>query len=144
MAFRGHFEHTLDAKNRLSMPAKFRAAFSSGIVLQQPSEPCVAMWTQEGFESSLAAVLAQLNPGSTQRRDLQRYYAGNCWDAELDSAGRVTLIRPLLAHAGVEKDLVVVGNIDRLELWEPGRWRAEQERLSSEIPAIEGSLGHPA
>jgi MraZ protein len=144
VAFRGHFEHTLDAKNRLSMPAKFRAAFSDGIVLQQPTEPCVAVWTQDGFESSLASVLAQFPPGSAERRSIQRYYAAHCWDAELDSAGRVTMIRQLLAHAGVEKDVVVVGNNDHLELWEPDRWRSEQNRLGSEIPAIEGSLGHPS
>ena len=50
MAFRGHFDHSLDAKNRLSIPAKFRAAFSSGLVLSKFLEPCIAIWTPDGFE----------------------------------------------------------------------------------------------
>ncbi|HEX8856880.1 MAG TPA: MraZ N-terminal domain-containing protein, partial [Thermoleophilaceae bacterium] len=68
MAFRGHFDYSLDAKNRLNVPPKFRAAFSGGVVLAKALEPCVAIWTPEDFESFTESFLANLNPVSAERR----------------------------------------------------------------------------
>src|SRR5918995_65891 len=51
LAFRGHFDYSLDAKNRLTVPTKFRAAFSSGIVLAKGLEPCIAIWTPDAFDT---------------------------------------------------------------------------------------------
>ncbi len=144
MAFRGQFDYSLDAKKRLNVPPKFRAAFSGGVVLAKALEPCVAIWTPDGFEAFTSSFLANLNPVSAERRKLTRYFAGNSWDVELDSAGRVTLNAPLLAHAGISKEVVVVGNLDHLEVWGRDRWQQDQESLDSEIVGIAESLGHPS
>ena len=56
MAFRGTFDHSLDAKNRLTVPAKFRAALSEGVVLAKGIEPCVAIWTPEDFDALIERV----------------------------------------------------------------------------------------
>ena len=142
MAFRGHFDYSLDAKNRLNVPPKFRAAFSDGVVLAKALEPCVALWTPEGFEGFTESFLPGLNPVSAERRKLTRYFAGNSFDAELDTAGRVTLNPALLAHAGIEKEVVVVGVLDHLEVWARDRWLADQEELDAEVVEIAESLGH--
>ena len=63
MAFRGHFEHALDAKNRLNVPARVRAAFSAGLVLAQGLEPCVTIWVPEAFEAWTQSFLADLSLG---------------------------------------------------------------------------------
>ena len=144
MAFRGQFDYSLDAKNRLNVPAKFRPAFSDGVVLAKALEPCVAIWAPAAFEAWTASFLANLNPVSRERRALTRYFAGNSWDAELDSAGRVTLGAPLLGHAGISKEVVVVGNLDHLEVWDRDRWQQDQRSLDSEIVGIAESLGHPS
>ncbi len=144
MAFRGQFDYTLDAKKRLNVPAKFRPAFSNGVVLQKWLEPCVALWAPDVFERFTDSFLADLNPVSAERRKLARFFSGNAWDAELDSAGRVTLGAPLLEHAGIEREVVVVGNIDHVELWDPERWRSDQRALDGEIVEIAESLGHPS
>jgi len=144
LAFRGQFDFSLDAKNRLNVPAKFRPAFSAGVVLAKALEPCVAIWAPESFEAWTASFLSNLNPVSKERRSLTRYFAGNSWDAELDSAGRVTLNAPLLRHAGISKEVVVIGNLDHLEVWDRGRWLKDQETLDSEIVGIAESLGHPS
>ena len=89
MAFRGQYDHSLDAKNRLNVPAKFRAAFADGVVMQKWLEPCVAVWTPNQFEAFTESFLAGLNPLSRERRRLSTYFSGNSWDVELDSAGRV-------------------------------------------------------
>src|SRR4051812_25255501 len=103
MAFRGQFDYSLDAKNRLNVPAKFRPAFSGGVVLAKALEPCVAIWAPDSFETWTESFLSNLNPVSRERRTLTRYFAGNSFDVELDSAGRVTLTAPLLKHAGISK-----------------------------------------
>ena len=144
MAFRRHFDYSLDAKNRLNVPAKFRAAFSSGVVLAKALEPCVAIWAPDTFESWTQSFLSNLNPVSAERRKLTRYFAGNTFDAELDSAGRVTLNPALLDHAGIDKEVVIVGNLDHIEVWDRARWADHQQELNAEISGIAESLGHPS
>ena len=144
MAFRGHFEHSLDAKNRLSIPARFRAAFSSGTVLAKDFEPCVAVWTAEAHEAIVERALGPLNPMGSDYRRLSRYFQGNSFDIELDASGRVTLPPPLLGHTGIEKEVVVVGVGDRLEVWAKERWDEQQEALDAEIGEVTERLGNPS
>jgi MraZ protein len=144
LAFRGQYDFSLDAKNRLNVPAKFRPSFSDGVVLAKALEPCVAIWAPDEFERWTESFLSNLNPVSAERRKLTRYFAGNSWDVELDSAGRVTLSGQLLAHAGISKEVVVIGNLDHIEVWDRGRWQEHQESLDNEIVGIAESLGHPS
>jgi MraZ protein len=144
LAFRGHFDYSLDAKKRLNVPPKFRASFSGGVVLAKALEPCVAIWTPDGFEQWTESFLSRLGPLSPERRKLTRFFAGSSFDAELDSAGRVTLNQALLDHASIQKELVVVGNLDHLEVWDRDKWLADQRALSDEIVEIAESLGHPS
>jgi MraZ protein len=144
LAFRGHFEHSLDAKNRLSIPARFRAAFSGGTVLAKDPEHCVAIWTPDTHEAIIERALGELNPMGSQYRKLSRFYQGNSFEIDLDASGRVTLPAPLLAHATIEKEVVVVGVGDHLEVWGAERWRSEQEALDAEIGEVTESLGNPS
>ena len=144
MAFRGHFDYSLDAKKRLNVPPKFRASFSGGLVLAKGLEPCVAIWTPSGFEEWTESFLSRLGPLSQERRKLTRFFAGSSFDSELDSAGRVMLNQQLLDHAAISKEVVVVGNLDHLEVWDRDKWIADQRELSDEIVEIAESLGHPS
>jgi MraZ protein len=144
VAFRGHFDYSLDAKKRLNVPPKFRAAFSGGVVLAKALEPCVAIWTPDAFEGFTQSFLTNLNPVSKERRKLTRYFAGSSFDSELDAAGRVMLNGALLEHAGIEKEVVVVGNLDHLEVWDRDKWLKDQGELNEEIVEIAESLGHPS
>jgi MraZ protein len=144
LAFRGHYDHSLDAKKRLSIPARFRAAFSSGVVLAKDPEACIAVWTPDAFEGQTERAFSGLNPFSPEYRKLSRFFSGNSFDVELDAAGRVTLNPALLAHAGIEKDVVVVGVGEHLEVWDRERWLAEQRELDSSVEKVAESLGHPS
>jgi MraZ protein len=144
LAFRGHFEHSLDAKNRLSIPARFRAAFSSGTVLAKDFEPCVAVWTAEAHETIVERALGPLNPLSKDYRDLSRYFQGNSFDTELDASGRVILPAPLLERTGIQKEVVVVGVGDHLEVWAKERWQEQQEALDAQIGEVTERLGNPS
>jgi MraZ protein len=144
LAFRGHYEHSLDAKKRLSIPTRFRAAFASGTVLAKEPEPCIAIWTPETNEAIITRALSGLNPMGSEHRKLSRFFQGNSFENDLDSSGRVTLPPPLLAHAGIEKEVVVVGVGDHLEVWAKERWQAEQEALDAEIGEVTERLGNPS
>ena len=145
MAFRGHFDQTLDAKNRLNVPAKLRPAFADGLVLMKSHDaPCVAIFTPEGFDSFSDKFLPRLNPMSPKYQKLTRYLAGSSFDMELDSGGRVTLNGVLLAHAGIEKDVVLIGAHDRLELWSRERWEQQEQALPDQVAEIAQDLEHPS
>lgn len=144
MAFRGHYEHSLDAKNRLSIPARFRASFSDGVVLAKDPETCVAVWTPATHESIIERALGSLNPMGSEYRKLSRFYQGNSFDVDLDASGRVTLPPTLLSHAAVSKEVVVVGVGDHLEVWGKERWQEQQEALDKEIEEVTERLGHPS
>jgi MraZ protein len=144
LAFRGHYEHSLDAKNRLSIPAKFRAALASGVVLAKDSEPCVAVWTPERHEAIIERAVAGLNPLGSEYKKIARFFQANSFEVELDAAGRATLPPPLLGHAGIEKEVVVAGVGDHLEVWGRERWNQEQRSLDAQIGEVTDRLGDPS
>jgi MraZ protein len=144
LAFNGTFEHTLDAKNRLTVPSKFRAALAGGVFLVQGADPCISVYPAATYEAITAAAVADLNPLSAQAKRLKRMYHAWAHDTELDSAGRVMLTPRHLAHAGIEREVVITGVGDCLELWSPERWTAYDSDLVAQAPDIAESLGHPA
>jgi MraZ protein len=144
LAFRGHFDQTLDEKNRLNVPARFRAAFAGGVVVVKWIEPCVAVFTPEGFEAATEEMVGGLNPADRRRRNVLRFFAGNSWDVGIDSGGRVTLNQPLLDHAGIGREITVVGSVDHLEVWDRERWTEHEQELSAGIADLAESLGNPS
>src|ERR1700719_165661 len=89
--FRGTFDHTLDAKNRLTVPARYRAALADGVVVTRPldQKPCVGMWRAQEYSSYCERALAALPALSPRLTELQRFFYGDSQDADLDAAGRV-------------------------------------------------------
>jgi len=144
MVFRGTFDYSLDAKNRLTVPARFRAALAEGVVLAKGLEPCVTLWTPKGFDEHSQSALSGFHPVSPQAQKLKRFFNANSLDTELDSAGRVGIPPFLLEHAGLSKEVVVTGVHDALEIWDRPSWTAYNSALSSEIHDITASLGQTA
>ena len=144
MAFRGTFDYTLDAKNRLTVPSKLRAAFSEGAFLVKAADRCISLYPSSTYSSLVDTALSRLNPLSDERRDANRYFRANAQAVELDSAGRVMIATRQLEHAGIDRDVVVIGAGDCLELWDPSAWTAYDSDLTARAPDITASLGHPA
>lgn len=144
MAFRGTFDHTLDAKNRLTVPARFRAELAGGVVLAMGLERCIALWTPGAYDEYTGAALQGLHPLSKEAQKLRRFFSANSLDTELDGAGRVMVPGFLLEHAGLGKDVVVTGAGEWLEIWDRGTWATYNAALASDIDDITASLGHTA
>jgi MraZ protein len=144
--FRGTFDHTLDAKNRLTVPARYRAALADGAVLAWPvdQKPCVGVWRSQEYELYSRRALADLNPLSPRLAELERFFYGSSQDADLDAAGRIMVPRALADRAGLQKDVVVVGAGERLELWDRGRWNDHQSTLLSGVAEITAGVDDPS
>jgi MraZ protein len=144
--FRGTYDHTLDAKNRLTVPARYRAALADGVVLAMPVDqrPCVQVWRPEEYGVYTTGALAELKPLSSQRSELERFFYGGSHDAELDAAGRIMVPPSLREHARLIKDAVVVGAGDRLELWDRTTWNEHRSTLLSGVAKVVESVDDAA
>ncbi|HEY0515585.1 MAG TPA: division/cell wall cluster transcriptional repressor MraZ [Solirubrobacteraceae bacterium] len=136
--FRGTFDHTLDAKNRLTVPARYRAALADGVVLAMPIDqmPCVGVWRPQDYDIYTSRALEALPPLSPRRTQLERYLYGSSADLELDAAGRIMVPGFLGDHAKLQKDVVVVGVGDRMELWNRSAWNEHRPALLSGVAEV--------
>ncbi|HLI15093.1 MAG TPA: division/cell wall cluster transcriptional repressor MraZ [Acidimicrobiales bacterium] len=123
--FFGSYEHTLDAKGRVILPAKLRAHFLQPGYLTRHLEGCLALWTVEEFEQEVEARLAQAQ-GDAPARNEVREWAAAVFEAEIDRQGRMAIPAPLRAYAGLNQEVLIVGMINRVELWSPLAWRAKE------------------
>ena len=89
MIYRGTYDYSLDAKNRLTVPAKFRASLSDGVTLALGIERCIDLWPPAAFEQHVQTVLGEMHPLSVEFEKFNRFYSANSFDTELDAAGRV-------------------------------------------------------
>ena len=144
MAFHGTFEHSLDAKNRLTVPAKFRAALAGIPVTPSGAAEFSLLPPEATYTALTQSALSRLNPFSPEARELKRMFYGNATDTELDSAGRVMLTPRQLEHASIGREVVITGAGDCLELWDRSAWEAYDRDLAQRAPDLTASLGHPA
>lgn len=133
----GHHDHTLDEKNRLTLPARYRNSFADGIVLAPALDTCVHAYTPVDWERLVATRLGTLDPLSRDHRRMQRFFFASAVEAELDKQGRVMVPGSLAKHAGLGRDVVVAGVYDHLEIWDRAAWRTEMDE-------VEGSAQHVA
>ena len=136
MSFLGQYEHTLDAKNRLTIPAKFRAQLSEGIVLAKEQETCIAIRPATAWNRFTDEMRDLGTFWDQDYRDFQRRYAAGAFDAQLDAAGRIMLPQSLIDKAELSREVVLVGNLDTIEVWDRARWRREEERLDQAVPEL--------
>jgi MraZ protein len=135
--FLGEYEHTIDDKNRLTLPARFREPLAVGVVLTRGLDECLDVYPREDWNRLVDARLAPLDPFSREARDLKRFFFSAAADAELDRQGRVLVPPALMKHAKLEREVVVAGVHDHLEIWDRRAWG---EHLAS----VEGSADHVA
>ena len=128
----GEYDHTIDDKNRLTLPAKFRKAFEDGVVVTRGLDGCLWAWTPDGWEGYRDTTLATLHPLSKEGRQMQRHFFSGASETTPDKQGRVSLPPALIAHAKLGRDVVVAGVNDHLEIWDRAAWKRE-------LAEVEGS-----
>jgi MraZ protein len=134
--FYGEYEHSLDDKHRLTLPARFRPELARGVVLARGIERNIDVYPSETWHQNVARI-ADLDSLNREAREMKRYFFSGAVPSELDAQGRVLLPPHLVEHAGLEKDAVVIGVHDHVEIWDRATWAAH-------LSAIEGSAGDVA
>ncbi len=119
--FVGRYEHSLDAKGRVILPAKFRVHFEHGGYLTQNTERCLALWTPGEFDRQMQAMQDMAASGRADR-NRTRLWASNSAEVEIDRQGRMPIPGHLRTFAGLDAEVLVHGAIDRVELWDPTEW----------------------
>jgi MraZ protein len=129
--FRGVTALTIDNKGRLAMPARYRDVLQvqadGKLVVTADSASCLLIYPAPDWEP-IQARLMGLSSFNPRTRDLQRLLVGNASDVEIDSAGRILLPAPLRKFAGLDKNVALVGQGARFELWDDTKWAAQMEQ----------------
>lgn len=119
--FLGDYQHTLDAKGRVSLPAKFRADMTGKLVIAKGFEDCLYVYSADEYNRFVEELLTTEDFDPRMRR-IRRFFTSGAVEAELDSAGRISLPQVLRDYAGLKKDIAVTGNGNRIELWDADAW----------------------
>lgn len=132
--FRGITQLSLDAKGRLAIPARYRGELMSSctghlIVTVDPSK-CLLIYPQPAWEP-IEQKLNNLSSFNPKIRSLQRLLVGNASDVEMDTTGRILVSPPLRQFAGLSKDVVLVGQGAKFELWDEEQWNLQIENALS-------------
>ena len=135
--FLGEFEHTIDEKNRLTLPARFRDELAGGLVVTRGMDGCLYAYPAEQWNSLVESQLGSLNLLSRDDRMMQRYFFSGGAEAVPDKQGRVMLPAALIAHAKLGREVIVAGVHDHLEIWDRAAWREQ-------IADVEGRAEHVA
>ena len=134
--FYGEYEHSVDDKKRLTLPARFREQLAGGVVLTRGIEQNIDVYPRAGWDANVGRI-AELDSLNREAREMKRFVFAGATVTELDKQGRVLIPPQLAAHAGIEKDVVLAGVHDRIEIWDTTVW-------ASHLKAIEGSAGDVA
>src|SRR6185312_13009593 len=133
--FIGEYEATLDAKGRFLLPSGIKKQLpdSGGepFVLNRGFEKCLSLYTSKSWKP-LFTNLGNLNDFDPKVRQFKRYFLNGATQVELDSAGRLLLPKNLMEYAGLERDIVLVSAIDKLEIWDKNKYQQFFETFSPE------------
>ena len=127
--FLGEHEHTLDEKNRLTLPARFRDSFPDGLVVTRGMDGCLYAYARSDWQSLVDSRLAALDPLSRDDRMMTRYFFSAAVEAAPDKQGRIMLPAGLVDHAKLGREVVVAGVYDHLEIWDRAAWRAQVQEV---------------
>ena len=136
--FLGTHTPKLDEKGRLILPAKYRDELAEGLVITRFQERCLAIWPVQTFVGMAQA--GRGAPSDQSHRDYQRMLASGASDETPDKQGRVTIPQHLRTYAGLERDCVVVGAINRVEIWDAAAWQSYEASKESAFADLDDEV----
>lgn len=137
--FLGEYQHTLDAKGRLSLPAKFRSQMAGSYVVGKGIEKCLYVFSPEEYEKFLGQLMERGDFGKDFRQ-VRRFFTAGAKEDDLDSAGRLNIPANLREYANLERDVAVIGNGDRIEIWGAAAWAEYNGAAEGRIEELTSDL----
>ena len=138
--FIGEYRHTLDAKNRLSLPAKFRKELGASLIVTRGLDHCLFVYPKAAWKKEAARISAYAN-GNAAGRGLARLQLAGASEADIDSAGRILIPDYLKSFANLQTKAVVAGVSDRVELWDETAWARYTESIERDADQFAETLG---
>lgn len=136
----GQYEHTIDSKKRLALPAKFRGELGDKVIITKGLEGCLVVYTEKEWEIS-AGKLASMPTSQVEARAFARFSLASAMEINLDKLGRVLIPEYLKAYAELKKNVVVCGLSTRLEIWDSEKWDAYRKNAEKGVEEIVSKLG---
>ena len=137
----GEHDHSLDDKNRLTLPAKLREQLGEQLVVTRGMDGCLYAYAESHWQQ-LADRIRGLDPLSRESRQMQRHFFSGAVAAEPDKQGRIVLPASLLAEAGIEREVTVAGMFDHLEIWDRAKWRAHLHEVEGSAEDVAERLAN--
>lgn len=137
--FLGEYQHTLDDKNRVILPARFRERLSTGVVLAPTQERAIDIFPVAAFEAHVAELRATPRTDARARQYLRVFLAGAHPETP-DSQGRITIPERLRDYAGLGRDLAVTGSLDTVQVWDRATWDSYRDQAEDLFATFDGPL----
>lgn len=133
----GNYSQSMDAKGRMTFPAKLREIIGEKFVVTKGIDGCLFVYSLEDFEARAKKISAL---PLAQGRNIQRNFMANAVEVEADKQGRILVPQPLREVAGLTKDIIVAGVSNRCEIWDKDRWEELNNNIDEQamIDAMEG------
>ena len=128
MFYLGKFNHTLDSKNRLFVPARFREKLGADFVLFKMPEDCLALYDSENFEKLIEQVYEKSE--SEESREAQRNFFDGALSVTQDKQGRFTVPQDFIEYANLGEEVLILGAANRLEIWNKERYEKARQAAS--------------
>ena len=136
----GEYQHTMDTKGRVAIPAKFRDKLDGGAIVTRGLDSCLFLFTKKEWQT-LAEKLTALPLAQANSRAFVRLMLAGAMDVELDNQGRILVPDYLRQYGHLEKQVVVTGLYNRIELWDKDRWQEYKQKTESASEEIAEQLG---
>ena len=137
----GEHDHSLDDKNRLTLPAKLRGEFEDGVVVTRGLDGCLRAYPRTAW-AELATRIQSLDPLSEDARRMRRHFFSGAAQVELDKQGRMVIPTSLLESAGITREVTVAGVYDHLEIWDRARWGAQLHEVEGSAEDVAERLAN--
>ena len=137
--FLGQYEHTLDEKGRLSLPAKLRDKLGATFIVTKGLDRCLFIYPQDEWEN-IERRLTELSTTKSDARSFARMFFAGAAECECDKQGRINIPQPLRDHAMLTKDAVILGVGSRVEVWSLDKWREYSEQALENYEKIAEDL----
>ena len=138
--FVGTYQHTIDDKGRLTLPAKWRSELAGGVVVTRGVDKCLYILPRTKFEA-MAKEIDEQGLERADARSWSRHFTGKAADADPDKQGRIVIHQNLREFAGLDGDVTVVGVVSRIEVWEPKRHKGADEKIESDVENVAERIG---
>lgn len=137
--FLGEYKHNLDYKGRIAVPKKFRQGLAKGAILTKGLDGCLFLYSREAW-GKLTARMKEFSVTGADTRAFERYLFGSATEVEFDSLGRIKIPDYLFAYASLSKGAVLVGILERIEIWDQERWNKLARKLEAKGEEIAEKL----